>query len=80
MSRELAEGFFGSSPEGLLEVRGAHRERSKLAKEAHWNSPRSNREVYELVGSPQNGFREFIGRPPKVRRKLIGRSLDLQTL
>ena len=80
MSRELAEGFFGSSPEGSLEVRGALRERSELVEEAHWNSPRSNREVYELAGSPQNGFREFVGRPPEVRRKLVERSLDLQTL
>ena len=80
MSRELAKGFFGSSSEGSLEVRGARRERSELAKEAHWNSPRSNREVYELAGSPQNCFREFVGRPPEVRRKLAGRSLDLRTL
>ena len=45
MSRELAKGFFGSSPEGSLEVRGAHRERSELAEEARQNSPGSNREV-----------------------------------
>ena len=45
MSRELAEGFFGSSPEGSLEVRGARRERSELAEEARWNLSRSNREV-----------------------------------
>ena len=69
MSRELAEGFFGSSPEGSLEVRRAHQERSKLAEEARWNSPRSNREVSEHVGSPQNGFREFIRRPPEVHQK-----------
>ena len=80
MSRELAEGFFGSSPKGSSDVHGAHRERSELAKESHWNSPRSNREVYELVGSPQNGFREFVGRPSEARRKLVERSLDLQTL
>ena len=80
MSRELAERFFGSSPKGSSEVHGAHRERSELAQEARWNSPRSNREVYELARSPQNGFREFVGRPPEVRRKLVERSLDLQTL
>ena len=52
MLPELAENelgacrrIFGSSPEGSLEVRGTHRERSELTEEARWNSPRSNREV-----------------------------------
>ncbi|CAL9094374.1 unnamed protein product, partial [Musa textilis] len=75
-SKELAEGF--------SEVhRKVCRKFTELAKKDQSlpmklvGTRQDHREVRELIGSLQNGFRGFIGRPPEVRRKLTKRSLIL---
>ncbi|URE43688.1 vacuolar-sorting receptor [Musa troglodytarum] len=68
MSRELAEGF--------SEVRGARRERSELAEEAHRNSPRLIEKSRSLLGVRRMDSEGSSKDRRKFAGKLVGRSLD----